>query len=250
MLEPVAEAVQVAPPGRLVEVEQLVLGARMLPGVRLLRRELRREEMRRRRDVGVRAVEADSDAATTTAAASGHSCRRAIASTISPATSPVSAEREIVNTSPAKTSAASGIARRRQRSDEQRDDEHVAGCERADECRDQPPEQVVVPRVEREVLRHAPRAVVVEAELVAEVADRAGAVPPPDADRVLLDRPKPATAAAGAEERPGDRTDLRAGHADRPSDEERDDGDEVVADRVQDALCPRCPPSALCGITA
>ena len=61
-VEAAPEAVEVAAPGRLVEVEELRLRARVLLRVLLLLLALGRKEVRRGRDVRVRAVERNAGA--------------------------------------------------------------------------------------------------------------------------------------------------------------------------------------------
>ena len=117
--------------------------------------------------------------------------------------------------------------------EEQRDDEGERGRERADEARDEPPEQPVL-GVERPVVREAARTVVVEAELVAEVADRAGAAPPLDVDRIEVDQPADGQRCTGAEQRPADPAELDAVEDQRAAEEVRDDRDKPVAKAVED----------------
>ena len=240
-----------ASPGRLVEVEELVLRAGVLVGVLLLSLQLGREEVRGRGDVRVYAVEADPDAdhddrgrerpelATRDRQhdEAGHEARERRAG-----------DREH---EPGEDEGGERQREAPERRDEQRDHEHVGGGERADERRDQPPEQVVVAGVEGEVLGHAARPVVVEAELVAEVADRARAVPPPHADRVLLDqaearrRPRPCR---GSSRRPT-RICAPVTPTARPR-KNATTGTRSWRIACRTALRPAPPSSALCGITA
>ena len=80
---------------------------------------------------------------------------------------------------------------------------------------------------------------VVEAELVAEVADRAGAAPPLDVHGVEVDEPADGERGPRAEQRPADPAQLVAAQDQRAAEEVRDDGDEPVAEAVEDRLRAR-----------
>ena len=117
--------------------------------------------------------------------------------------------------------------------EEQRDDERKRSRQRADEARDEPPEQPVL-GVERPVVGQAAGTVVVEAELVAEVADRAGAAPPLDVHGVEVDQPAHGERRTRAEQRPADPAQLHTVDDERAAEEVRDDRDEAVAKAVED----------------
>ena len=93
--------------------------------------------------------------------------------------------------------------------EEQRDDERERRRERAEEARHEPPEETVL-GVERPVVGQPARAVVVEAELVAEVADRPGAAPPLDVHGVEIDEPADGERGPCAEQCPADPAQLVA----------------------------------------
>ena len=75
---------------------------------------------------------------------------------------------------------------------------------------------------------------VVEAELVAEVADRAGAAPPLDVHGVEVDQPAHGERRTRAEQRPADPAQLHTVNDERAAEEVRDDRDEAVAKAVED----------------
>ena len=105
----------------------------------------------------------------------------------------------------------------------------------------------MVARVEGEVLGHPGGAVVVEAELVAEVADRAGVPPPLDRNRVLLDQPEGGERSARREQEPGDPPALGPAQAERAADEIGGDWGQVVAQAVQHRLRSGVPPEGPLG---
>ncbi len=87
----------------------------------------------------------------------------------------------------------------------------------------------LVAGVEDEVLRQAPRAVVVEAELLVEVGGNVGVLPALDRHRVHLHDPEHGDAGGGDEHEPPQRRQL-----DRAPEEVRGDAREVVSQRIED----------------
>ena len=179
-------------------------------------------------------------------AATGHQRRSAIARTTNAPARASSDERESVNRRAAAQSATSASDERpaarvlpgdpRQ---QEGDDERERRRQRADEARHEAPEEAVF-GVERPVVRQAAGAVVVEPELVAEVADGARAAPPLDVHRIQLDEPADGERSTGAEQRPADPAQLVAAQDQRPAEEVRDHGDEAVAEAVEDGLRAGC----------
>ena len=186
-------------------------------------------------------------ASTTAVATTGHQRRSATASTTNPPARASSDERENVKSSAAAQTAMSAAASGRRRpgvpgdaGEEQRDDERNAvasGLMKLETSRRNSP----VIGVERQVVGQAAGAVVVEAELMAEVPDRAGAAPPLDVDGVEVDQPAHGERRTGAEQRPADPAQLHAVEDERAAEAVRDHGDEPVPKAVEDRLRARLP---------
>ena len=135
-----------------------------------------------------------------------------------------------VKSSPTAAIAASGQSLSRpHRPEAERDDEQVRGPERGEKRRHRAAQQVIlVAGVEDEVLRQAPRAVVVEAELLVEVGGNARVFPALDRNGVHLHDPEHGDAGGGDEHEPPQRRQL-----DRAPEEVRGDAREVVSQRIE-----------------
>src|SRR5213079_833448 len=97
------------------------------------------------------------------------------------------------------------------RGEEERDDEHVARRERTQEDRHEPAQEMALGAgVVDEVLRQAPCAVVVVAELLVEVVGDARGAPPADRDGVDLDEPERCYDRRRGRDRPAEPPKLRA----------------------------------------
>src|SRR5205823_4791815 len=121
--------------------------------------------------------------------------------------------------------------------DQQGDDEQVAAAERAEERRDEAAQEVILgARVVDEVLRQPAGAVVVVAEMVAEVVDDGARSPPADRDRVDVDEPDRGDGGRGAEQRPRQPTQVLAAEPQRAAEEVRTDRDEIVPRTEQDGV--------------
>jgi hypothetical protein len=91
-------------------------------------------------------------------------------------------------------------------------------------------------RVEDEVLGQAAGALVVVAEVLVEVVDDRRAAPPRDRDQKSVEQADDGDHRRRAEQRPDQPDDLIAMNDQRPAEEVRADGDEIVLEREPDRL--------------
>ena len=119
--------------------------------------------------------------------------------------------------------------------EQERDGEQECGRERAEEGGDQPAEEALV-AVEGEVLRHPARAVIVEAELLAEVARHLPGAPTLDVDRVHLDEPDRRDGGRRPEHRPGEPREVVPRERQRAAEQVGAHGKQRVTDAEQDRL--------------
>ena len=135
--------------------------------------------------------------------------------------------------------------------EQDRDEQHVRGRERAEERRDEPAQRVLVARVVEPVLRQPGEALaVVETELLAEPSGDSGVAPGLERDRVDVDEPPRGDDPRGGEDRVTEPAPVVVAERDPAAEEVRRDGSQVVADAVEDSVRGRVAAEPVLGMTA
>ena len=120
--------------------------------------------------------------------------------------------------------------------EQDRDQQHVRGGERAEERRDEPAQRPLVAEVVDPVLRQAREALaVVEPELLAEPARHAGVAPGLQRDGVDVDEPPGRDDTRDAEDRPTEAAPVGMAERDPAAEEVGGNGDQIVAEAEEHA---------------